>query len=410
MGGRLGFKVKSSVTRELERALTPFALIALLSGALAGCTALPAAAPTVTEIEGASEPTDVPYTLVNVDDRVAALLSRYSGPSLAGTFKTNAYAANNQLHPGDSIAITVYESGGSTLFGSAVPSPDARAGAVPAGATTIPPQTIEADGGIIVPFVGRVQVVGRTPNQVARDIEGQLKGKAVDPQVIITLVNNASNVATVGGDVNGPRPVPLSLRGERLLDVIGAAGGAKFPAYETYVRVIRHGQVGMVLLQTVITKPTENIAIRPNDQIFLTRVPRTFSVMGATQKVSQYTFDTEKVTLAEAIARAGGPIDTIGNPGGIYVFRFEPWFIAKDVLGENAKNQGSPPPPFVPILYRIGLRGADGYFLAQAVQMRDKDVVLVTNAETTQLQKMLAVVRSFTGIAYDLGRQAALDR
>ena len=129
---------------------------------------------------------------------------------------------------------------------------------------------------------------------------------------------------------------------------------------------------------------------------------------GAGQKVSQYTFDTEKVTLAEAIARAGGPIDTVGNPGGIYLFRFEPWFIAKDVLGEQAKFQGDPP-PFVPILYRLGLRDADGYFLAQAVQMRDKDVVLVTNAETTQLQKLLAVVRSFTGIAYDLGRQATLN-
>jgi polysaccharide export outer membrane protein len=190
--------------------------------------------------------------------------------------------------------------------------------------------------------------------------------------------------------------------------VIAAAGGAKFPAYETYVRVIRQGKVGMALLQTVINRPDENITIRPNDQIFLTRVPRTFAVMGASQKVSQYTFDTEHVTLAEAIARAGGPIDTVGNPGGIYLFRYEPWFIAKDLPGID-KPEGEPP-PFVPILYRIGLRNAQGYFLAQAVQMRDKDVVLVTNAETTQLQKAIAVVRGFTGIAYDLGRTSTLDR
>jgi polysaccharide export outer membrane protein len=395
----------------VRRALLPGAIAALCAGALAGCAVLPAAAPTVSEIETTANPTDVPYTMVNIDDRVAALLSRYSGPSLSSTYKPNAYAANNRLHPGDAVAITVYESGGSTLFGQTVPNPGStvpQAGVVPAGATTIPAQTIEADGKIIVPFVGRMQVVGRTPNEVAREVEKQLKGKAVDPQVIVTLVANSSNVATVGGDVNGPRPVPLSLRGERLLDVIASAGGAKFPAYETYVRVIRNGHVGMVLLQTVISKPSENIAIRPNDQIFLTRVPRTFSVLGATQKVSQYTFDTEKVSLAEAIARAGGPIDTIGNPGGIFLFRFEPWFIAKEVLGDQAKVTGDPP-PFVPILYRLGMRDADGYFLAQAVQMRDKDVVLITNAETTQLQKLLAVVRGFTGIAYDLGRQANLN-
>jgi hypothetical protein len=35
--------------------------------------------------------------------------------------------------------------------------------------------------------------------------------------------------------------------------------------------------------------------------------------------------------------------------------------------------------------------------------------VLVTNSEATQLQKALAIVRSFTGIAYDLGRQANLN-
>ena len=31
--------------------------------------------------------------------------------------------------------------------------------------------------------------------------------------------------------------------------------------------------------------------------------------------------------------------------------------------------------------------------------MRDKDVVLITNAEATQLQKLLQVIRGFTGIA-----------
>lgn len=405
MDWRLG--LKSRPWLKFERAFATSALVVVCGIAIAGCTALPAAAPTVTEIQATSSD-NVPYTMVTIDDRVAALLSQYSGPSLSATYKTTRYAANNRLHPGDAVAITVYETGGSTLFGQTVPvpgSPVAQSGVVPAGATTIPPQVIEADGAIIVPFVGRLPVVGRTPNQVAREIENQLKGKAVDPQVIVTLVSNSSNVATVGGDVNTPKPVPLSLRGERLLDVIAAAGGAKFPAYETYVRVIRNGHVGMVLLQTVISKPSENITVSPNDQIFLTRVPRTFSVLGATQKVSQYTFDTEKVSLAEAIARAGGPIDTIGNPGGIFLFRFEPWFIAKNVLGQRAEQFQADPPPFVPILYRADLRDADGYFLAQAVQMRDKDVVLISNAETTQLQKMLAVVRGFTGVAYDLTRQ-----
>jgi polysaccharide export outer membrane protein len=406
--------VQSPFGESWHRALTASAFVAL-AGLVAGC-ALPAAGPTATEIETTQSDQSFPYTSIRIDDRVTSLLSRYTGPSLAATFKPSKparYAANNILHPGDAVAVTVYETGGSTLFGSVVPAPGStvpQPGVVPAGATTVPPQTIEADGTIIVPFAGRIKVVGLTPHQLGLQIEQLLKGKAVDPQVIVSLVNNASNVATVGGDVNTPRPVPLSLRGERVLDVIGAAGGAKFPAYETYVRVIRQGRVGIVLLQSVINKPTENITIRPNDQVFLTRVPRTFSVLGATQKVSQYTFDTENVSLAEGLARSGGPIDTIGNPGAIYLFRFEPWFIAKDVIPDaDALKVKGAPPPFVPILYRLGMRDAEGYFLAQAVQLRDKDVILVTNSETTQLLKLLAVVRGFTGIAYDLNRNVSLN-
>src|SRR5262249_45272468 len=154
-----------------------------------------------------------------------------------------------------------------------------------------------------------------------------------EPQVVVTQTNNVTNTATVGGEVGQPRPVTLTLRGERLLDVIAQAGGAKYPPYETYVRIVRGNHVGTVLLQTVISNPGENIIIRPDDQIFLVRNPRTFAVLGASQKVSQFTFDTERVTLMEAVARSGGPIDQVGDPTGVYLFRYEPWEIVRQMWG-----------------------------------------------------------------------------
>lgn len=48
------------------------------------------------------------------------------------------------------------------------------------------------------------------------------------------------------------------------------------------------------------------------------------------------------------------------------------------------------------------MRDADSYFLSQAIQMRDKDVVLVTNATATQLNKLLVLMRGVTGVASDL--------
>ena len=370
---------------------------------------LPAAAPTSLELINSTNNGDFSYSTVQVDGRVASILNRFH-PTFGAAFRSGRYFATNALHSGDLVAITVYESGGQSLFPPPAVVPGAAAttspvGAVATGASNIPPQVIEADGTIFVPFVGRVKIAGLTPGRAGSLIQKDLQGKAVSPQVLVSLVNNIGNAATVSGEVNSARAVPLSSRGERLLDVIAAAGGAKYPAYETYVQLVRKRQVGNVLLQTIVNNPAENIVVRPKDQIYLTHNPRTFAVLGATQKVALYPFTSEKVTLAEAIAQAGGPIDTIGDPRGVYLFRFEPWFIARDVLNPAyIASFSNSPPKFVPILYHIDMRNAEGYFLSQAIQMRDKDVVLITNAEATQLQKLLQVIRGFTGIAYDLKR------
>lgn len=375
---------------------------AALSVVVAAC-ALPAAGPTAQQVENPLEGPS--FTLVKLDQRVVDILLRTNPNSFAPKFQGRRYVASNALRRGDSIAVTVYETGGTSLFGAPTANP-APTGTSPGTVTTVPPQVIEADGYITMPFVGRIRALDRTPGQLGQDIANALKGKAIDPQVIVTLVNNGGNTATVGGDVAQPRPVALTLRGERLLDVIAQAGGARFPPYETYVRVVRNGQIGTILLQTVISSPNENIVVKPNDQIFLVRNPRTFSILGASQKVSQYTFDTDRVTLAEAVARSGGPIDQIGDPTGVYLFRYESWQVARLIWKDLPPQMlvDGRPPEFVPILYRVDLGDAGGYFLSQRVYLRDKDVVLFTNAEATQLQKALGIVRNFTGIAFDLSR------
>ncbi|HVZ52105.1 MAG TPA: polysaccharide biosynthesis/export family protein [Pseudolabrys sp.] len=384
-------------------------LAMVAAAALAAC-GLPAAAPTSIELTSSKNDADFPYSVVKMDRRVVSILDQFH-PGFGPGFRSGPYRPTNALQRGDIVTITVYETGGQNLFPPPAVVPGAPStssntvGAVSTGASNIPPQVVEADGTIFMPFVGRVKVAGLTPGQAGVLLEKDLEGKAVGPQVMVVPYSSVGNAVTVGGEVNSAKSVSIGARGDRVLDVIAAAGGARYPAYETYVQIVRNKQVGKVLLQTVINNPAENIFVRPHDQVYLSHNPRTYAVMGATQKVALYPFAYEKVTLAEAIAQAGGPIDVVGDPSGIYLFRFEPWFIAKDILPPDALPPlVANPPEFVPILYKIDMRAADGYFLTQALQMRDKDVVLITNAASVQINKLMAVVRSFTGVAYDLKR------
>ena len=86
-----------------------------------------------------------------------------------------------------------------------------------------------------MPFAGRIAVAGRTPLQVQEEIQQRLADKAIEPQAIVTVSKNVTDTVTVQGEVVGGARVPLSVGGDRLLDLIAVAGGAKAPVY-TYLR------------------------------------------------------------------------------------------------------------------------------------------------------------------------------
>ncbi len=382
---------------------------------LGGC-GLPSLSPTTGQLLRAQDQ-EWDVFVVKVTHRIVRALAGYEEPGFPQAFRVGTYTPSVTLKPGDTIGVTVYETGSPSLFGGTVPPlMTGIPGQAAPQATTLPLQLVESDGNIIVPFVGRMNVAGRTPAQAATLIQQGLSAQAVRPQVIVSLVGNNANTVAVGGEVNKAGLMPLTLRGERLLDVVAWAGGPKFPAVQIDVRLMRGNSVVSIPLRQVMSTPSNNIVARPNDSITLVRNPKTYLVMGATQKVAQYTFDYEKVTLAEAIAQAGGGIDTVSNLAGVYLFRYEPGPFARQVFtadekavdtryvaGRTDSLEGGTP---APVVYQINLTQADGYFFAQQMQLRDKDVILVTTADSAQFLKIMQVIRALTGTYYDLTRSS----
>lgn len=398
--------------------MTLFARI--LSGffllSLAACDALPGVAPTSTQlIRSKDENWDV--YVVKVTSLVSRTLASYRAESFPAAYRVHNYTPSVALKPGDAIGITVYETSGSSLFqGTVAPMITGTPGMTAPPATTIPVQMVESDGKVTVPYVGRVTVAGRTPSQAAAIIQEGLANQTVRPQVVVSMAGNVSNTIAVGGEVNRSGLMPLTLRGEKLLDAVAWAGGPKQSAIQMDLRLMRGKQTFAVPLTQIMANSEDNIVAQPNDNISLVFNPKTFLVMGATQKVNQYPFDVETITLAEAIARAGGGIETTTNLAAVYLFRYEPAPLARKVLTvdhqavdtqyvssrvDTLEAAGS-----IPFIYRVDLTQAGGYFSAQQIQLRNKDIVVMATAEAAQFLKLMQVIRAVSGTYYDLTRSS----
>jgi polysaccharide export outer membrane protein len=168
----------------------------------------------------------------------------------------------------------------------------------------------------------------------------------------------------------------------------------------------------------VLANPSDNIVMKPSDAVVLVKNPKTFVVLGAAQKVSQYEMQTDRVTLAEGIAQAGGTLDNAGDLAAIYLLRSEPTALARAVVasdeaGADVSYVNTPEPGLLSssqtrVMYRIDLTKAGGYFFAQNVSLRDKDIVLVANAESAQIQKVLTLLRGFTGMYFDVAKAGTM--
>lgn len=361
--------------------------------ALTGCASLPRSGPSSAEVvEHSTSESTVRYEIIQLDNTVAGILARRPIDSLQGHFGDRRGSPEAVIGIGDSVSVVIYEAAGGGLFSSPVIDKNS------AGSHTasLPEQVVTRDGAISVPYAGRIHVAGRTARSVEQSIVNGLKGKAVEPQAIVSISRSVSNSVTVVGEVNNGNRVPLTQAGDRLLDVIAVAGGVKSPINETYVRLSRGGSTVSVPLQRVVANPAENIFVRPRDVVTLVRQPQTFTILGATEHNGVATFEADGVTLTEGLAKAGGLNDLRASAQGVFVFRFEPPSIVRAINPASAFLQGA---QRIPVVYRLDLTDPNSFFVAKSFALRDKDVVYVSNAPSVEWTKFLALIQSFTGPA-----------
>jgi polysaccharide export outer membrane protein len=332
---------------------------------------------------------DPPFTLVEVGPSTVSILARRGGTSLRGRFGDYRPPSSPVIGIGDSVQVTVWEAASGGLFSASLP------GVASSGsrAAPIPDQMVGRDGSITMPYGGRIQAAGRTPQQVEAAIVERLKGKAIEPQALVNVSKNASSTVTVTGEVTAGARVPLSLRGDRVMDVIASAGGFRSSTHETFISLTRDGHTVRVPVQTLLADPRENIFVRPGDVLTVERTPQTYTVAGATGANAMIPFDARGLTLEEAMGKAGGLQDMRADPDGVFVMRYESSDLVKEFPGASPVL---PRGASTPVAYHVNMRDPSSLFLARRFAMRDKDILFVSNAPLTELGKYFQLFQMLT--------------
>jgi polysaccharide export outer membrane protein len=406
------------VTITSFRGLLPLLALGLLSS----CTFLPSSGPSLSRVKSNSNQRKFTgqYVLVPVSKQVLEILGQNAevtesprhGIDLSakssvmqrlfrqGTPELLGGKPSDSVVQGDVVNVTIFDSGGSLFATPIMPNGMSQTGAIP---HELPPQLVDNSGEIMVPYAGRIMSRGRSVGQIQDEIQSKLKGKTVDPQVVVTIAERkGGDCVSVMGDVRTPSRVPVSLAGTRVLDALAQAGGSTGKEYETVVSVNRAGTTRTAFLSEIFESPSKNIFLQYGDSIIVRVRGQKFLSFGANNRMAEVPFDDDRLTLAKALAKIGGANDNLANPSGILLYRLEP---RGKIESMGFKPVGSD--DVCPVIYRLDMTRADGFFLARNFTMRDHDIIYTTLSGSQGLVKFLNVLGSIFSPAAQVGGTAA---
>jgi len=352
---------------------------------------MPVAGPESWDVRGhIQDANSLPYALVKLTPQVIDVLAQ-NAPGLSRIFTDQRPPEQIKFGIGDVVSVTIFEAAAGGLF---IPS---EAGVRPGNFVQLPNQTVDNSGNITVPYAGAIRALGRTPAEVQQSIVDALKNRAIEPQAIVAITNQNTSLISVLGEVNTPARFPVTYAGEKVLDEITRAGGPKGQGYDTWVMLERNGKRATIPFGALVYEPANNIYSRPNDTIYVYREPQTFVSFGASGAQGQFNFDAWRISLAEAVAKAGGLNDTLADPASVFLYRGETREVAQRLGIDVSKFEG----PVIPVIYNVNFRDAAGYFLATKLQMRNKDVLFTSNATAVEQAKVMNYIRLVTGTVND---------